>query len=330
MRRVFPEILVFIAVILAVRPLSAEPAGSPIKQDEALNVRLFFNVPLLPVTIKPAIGEHETPGDEQARQSAKSKYFPSLRGNIGLGLSYAGFGASYSTEVVTFTNEATHGESSYQDWRLYFYTRKFGADMVGLYYSGFHLSDPEKHGYAADDIRVKRTDMSMKTIGLNLYYIFSDDFSFKAAFTQTERQTKWDYTFLLMLSGMHYSINSKYSLISPCDEETFGGNSGFYKGNFDGVALCPGFGITIPYHDYFATAVAFFGSGYMHRIYSVDSGKKIRHDGFYRINIRSSIGYNGPHFYGGLTFIFDSMANYSGLRVLNNSYLFEVFTGYRL
>lgn len=88
--------------------------------------------------------------------------------------------------------------------------------------------------------------------------------------------------------------------------------------------------MTVPYKNYLFAAVSYFGSGYMYRNYQAAEGEKNVRDGFYRINAKSSISYNGGNYFYGLSFVYDSIANYSGIRILTNTCTFEIYSGFRI
>ena len=296
--------------------------------DNPVTVRLSLQLPFFLVCIKPESGENETPDEEDAREDAHISYMPNIRLSGGVGLYYKGFGASYINKITNISDTDKRGATKFTDIRLSEYYRKFGADFIYMDYKGFYLTDAGEHGYSTGQPETKRSDMQLKIVSISGYYIFSDDFSMRAAFMQNERQNEWDWTIIAVLSTVYQSLKSDYSLIPPENESAFGSNAGMEDGVFKGYAAGAGFGLTVPYRDYLFTVVSYFGSGYMLREYKTYEGMKSDNDAFYRINAKSSIGYNGDDYFYGLSFIFDSIANYSGIRLLANTYTVEIYSGF--
>jgi hypothetical protein len=73
-----------------------------------------------------------------------------------------------------------------------------------------------------------------------------------------------------------------------------------------------------------------FGSGLMQREFECDKGTRHEYDGFYRIIARASAGYNNRQYFCGAAFLYGGTANYSGLRVLFNTYTIELYSGFRI
>lgn len=296
--------------------------------DNPVTVRLSLQLPLFIVSIKPESRDNETAGEEDARGKAHITYMPNIRLSGGLGLYYKGFGAAYTNKIVNISDTGKRGVTKFTDLRLNEYYRKFGADFIYMDYKGFYLTEAGKHGYSSGQPETKRSDMHLKTVSVSGYYIFSDDFSMRAAFMQNEKQNEWDWTVIAVLSTVYQSLKSGYSLIPPENEPAFGSNAGMEDGVFRGAAAGAGFGLTVPYKEYLFTVMSYFGSGYMLREYKTSNGMKSDNDAFYRINAKSSIGYNGDDYFYGLSFIFDSIANYSGIRLLANTYTAEIYSGF--
>ncbi|MGL4370092.1 MAG: DUF4421 family protein, partial [Spirochaetota bacterium] len=268
--------------------------------------------------------------EETIRENAHLRYLPDFRTDAGFGIYYKWFGIDYSRNVFNISDRFSGSKTECTDFRGYFYLRKISADCAYLDYKGFRLTSPLSHGVASGSTGAVRKDMTYRHYSANLYYIFSDDFSLAAAFKQTERQKSWDWSLMMMISGIQYSIDSRYSLIPQDDDPAFGDNAGFESGIFRGIAAGPGFGFTVPWKNFFLTSAAFFGSGYMRKEYRTSEGDQFHHDGFYRINVKASAGYNGDSFFYGTAFYYDGTGNYSGIRIVNNAYTFELYTGLRL
>lgn len=312
-------VLLYLIVIL-IPAYSEEKKNSAVSCfDAPVTIRFSMQVPLLVVVVKPEATENETSEEESAREKAHTTYIPTPRVSGGFGLFYKGFGATYTQKIANLSDVASRKVTKYTDIRLNEYYRKFGADIIYMDYKGFYI----------DDTKTRRSDIRLKTASATGYYIFSDDFSLRAAFIQNEKQNKLDWTMLAAFSGVYQSLESDYSIIPQKDEAAYHGNAGLKDGTFRGFSFGAGLGLTVPYRDYLFSVIGCYGSGYMHRVYRTAGAVKTEHDGFYSINAKSSFCYNARMYFYGISFVFDSIANYSGIRILDNTYTFELYSGIR-
>ncbi len=277
-------------------------------------------------------------------------YSPNVNLNIGMGVSYKGYGLSLQTAVPgTEKNQNVYGKTEYFDFQFYYISNKFGGDLLVQRYKGYYLEEsilknpfqlkdknPTQINELIDTAEVKRPDLTVMTLGVNGYYIFSDRFSFKAAFKQTERQTRSSGSFLMMASVMHYKISSNYSLILPSKERYFDGYSGFRNGTFTSMGLLPGYSYYFTYPgDYYVVPALFIGGGKMMKRYTTDSGSRQDFDYYWKFNARLGMGYNGPKWFYGLNLIYDhtSSRNFNsstGVAVALAVGQIEVFSGIRI
>jgi len=323
MKKIFYQILsgLFIIAAIVVPAYGDEIDRSSVSLfDAPFTIRVSMQIPFILFCVKPQIRSDETDAEESIREGAHITYMPNLRLNGGFGLYYKSFGTSYVRKITTLSTNENSVKTEYTDIRLNEYYRKFGVDLIYMNYRGFILTDTQTN----------RSDIKLKTVSATGFYIFSDDFSLRAAFIQNEKQNKWDWTPIAVVSTVYQSLKSEYSIIPLENQSAFTDNAGLKYGIFRGGAIGAGFGITVPYSAFLFTAVSYFGSGYMHRSYITQYGNKVDRDGFYRINAKSSISYNTDSFFYGFTFVYDSIANYSGIRILTNTYTFEIFSGFRI
>jgi hypothetical protein len=128
-----------------------------------------------------------------ASNSYRLQYLPNGKVNTGVGFSYRGFGISLATRFPFFQeNEHRKGETKRFGIQSYFYTNKFSFDLLTSFSKGYYLNRSFQHfGALYSDREYQRPDIASANIGVSANYIFNHRrFSYKAAFTNTERQRK--------------------------------------------------------------------------------------------------------------------------------------------
>lgn len=280
--------------------------------------------------------------DSQEYFSKSICYSPSVGINTGIGFSYKDLGFSYSTKVTkTGFNlqdfkRNNYGKTKQTDHQIYYYTRKHGIELIYQQYKGFYLDNYKSYGYSENDPEFKRSDFKMTNIGINYIYAFSDDFSLKASFNQTERQVTWDYSFLIMISQVYFNMKSNYSLIPEDQEQYYGKYAGFRGGKFYGIAVSPGIAITIPLYNFYITSAFFcnFWASYMIKKYQTSSGEINERGTFFHAKIKAAIGYNGDNYFCGASFYTGGpgIDSFSGSGMSADVYVdyLEIFAGIRI
>ncbi|HCY40627.1 MAG TPA: hypothetical protein DHV48_04625 [Prolixibacteraceae bacterium] len=128
-----------------------------------------------------------------ATNSYRLQYLPNGKVNMGVGFSYRGFGISLATRVPFFQeNEDRKGETKRLGIQSYFYSNKFSFDLLTSFSKGYYLNRSLQHfGTLYSEREYQRPDIASANIGVSANYIFNHrKFSYKAAFTNTERQRK--------------------------------------------------------------------------------------------------------------------------------------------
>jgi len=304
--------ILLIAVIfkILISPLAAETSdpGSNTDSDnfkkysKLLTIRTGISRPILALAIRPV------EKDLSKSEGKIIRYSPNTMENLNVALSWNGLGISLGREL-RFTEADTDrfGKTEYKNYQLYYHSRNFGIDLFWQEYSGFYLLLPQRFGYEPGEPETRRSDLSIRTVGMNAFYSFSDNFSFSAAFDQSERQIKSGGSVMLMLSMTRFSADSSYSLIPPSQEIYFGKEAGYRGGDYSSAGISPGYGYTLIFCDnWFITAAAFLGGGWMHKDYLTNEGIVKKNEPFGRFNARASIGHNSDDYFFGILGIYDT------------------------
>lgn len=266
-----------------------------------LTIRTFLQASAVDLTIKRYQSDKDT-----THYSDQIKYQPNVPANFGLGISYDGFGLSYKFGfTISESQKQKYGSTSFDDWQIYYYGRKFGIDGFLQQYRGFRLESPESYGYKTGDPETKRSDLRVNTLGLNLYYVFSDNFSMASSFKQSERQNSSGGSFLIMISSTLYSVTADRSLIPPSVAASYGNDASFSGALFSSIGIAPGFAYTIVFRNFYFTPAIFLGTGFMNKKRAIGSGVTNNTESYIKANVRGALGYNGNGFFAGISILND-------------------------
>lgn len=150
-------------------------------------------------------------------QNTKLEYSPNENLNLGLGFNYKWMGLGFAMNFG-FINSDTElkGESKSLDLQLDIYKDRFLLNGNFQFYQGYYWKNPDAYfpDWNTEDSLVVRPDISTVTLGLNGTYVFNhDEFSFKAAYQNTERQLTSSGSWLLGVKCSLYGIAADSSMI---------------------------------------------------------------------------------------------------------------------
>jgi len=140
-----------------------------------------------------------------ADNNISTTYIPNTPVGIGLSVSYKNFSVSGGMRPK-FMKNPEFGETKMTDWQWHYNGRKFILDMVIKNYEGF---------YSQNDNEIITLHPDIKVIQYGLYgqYLFnSKKFSYRAAFSQSERQLKSAGSFQLGGGFSYNYISAETSL----------------------------------------------------------------------------------------------------------------------
>ncbi|MCP4131910.1 MAG: DUF4421 domain-containing protein [bacterium] len=234
-------------------------------------------------------------------------YQPNTMSNQGIEISYMNFILSYSRIVINSgEDESKYGSTDYSDYQLHYYSRNIGADLYLQMYDGFYLDEPGDFGLNAGDSGTIRQDLETFLLGFNFFYIFADNYSYSAAFKQTERQKKSAGGIIAALSMTYLSLSSGSTLIPASEQTNYGLESAYSGGKYTTVGISGGYAYTLVLGKiFFLTASAFGGIGVANMNYADTSGDVNNYTPFLKFNGRFAGGINHDNIFAGVAFTMD-------------------------
>lgn len=147
----------------------------------------------------------------------KVRYNPNESLNIGLGFNYKwlGLGLGFNFDFLN-SDEDLYGTTNSLDLQMEVFSRQILYSGNFQYYEGYYWQNPDDflHNWNMEDSVPVRSDIRTITLGLNGMYVFNNDnFSFKAAYQNTERQLNSAGSWLLSGKISIYGILADSSLI---------------------------------------------------------------------------------------------------------------------
>lgn len=243
----------------------------------------------------------------QYKDSPDIEYDENYTQNIGGAIGYKGFSISYDFSYESTYDPKIYGKTNSFEIVPAYFERKFGMELFYQDLKGFYLADPEKFSYNKGDPQTIRKDIHFRNLTYNMFYCFSDNFSLKAVFDQTEQQAEWDWSFFLMGTLNYTKISANQSLVPPSVE--YGLYSDYQGAEYYSIGVLPGIGVTVPFWNFFITGVIFAGPGFLYNVPDNDIDKG--HSNFPIIIYQYMLcaGYNSETFFLGSSVILHSVEN---------------------
>jgi len=242
----------FILIFISAAALYGEEQNNDKKKSDEINI-IKFKKKLL--SFKTQLIRQSLIVKVEDKNNKRSLNFePNVSWRGGVKASYKAFSVGTSKKIPFMGEDDKKGDTDYSDLQLSFFKWNLGADVIYQEYKGFHLGDGssiENHYDNGDYINYR--DLNLTNISANLIYWLNRDFSYKAAFNQSEIQLKSCGTFLFMLSPGYFKMDNDHSVI-PLTESSSGnfsdlpGLSGF---KFYSIALSAGYGYNLIYKRFF-------------------------------------------------------------------------------
>ncbi len=240
---------------------------------------------------------------------------------LGFEVSYQAFTFSCSFSRKTFSGS--------QDMFLSYFERKFGAEAFYQYYKGVMLADND--GNLNENLSPNTfDDMKMYNAGISLYYFLFDDFSYKAAFYQSEKQNRFGWSPFLKVKPQFFRFKNS-DFIVPDSQKGYWGDYGELKGgDFYNGTIAVGLGGTIPIWNFYLSAMSSVGIAFNHQIIDVGDTSITSNEKNFYWDIKISCGFNSDSFFAGFWWMNDSLYSSLGpydVQLINQQV--RLFVGFR-
>ena len=210
-------------------------------------------------------------------------------------------------------------------------TGNIAAQAYFRNYSGFRLADRLQLGLtpAEEEKYGIRPDLKVRDMGLNLYYLFSDDFVFYGPMNPSAVQRRSAGSWMIKLSPYLVMIESDYPLVPDSFRSAAPVNGGFTGGNYWGVNVLGGYGYTLVYKGLYLTPALGIGGGIQYQDAGSRGRKRILMPVF-DYDISFALGYEWEYYYTGLWFVNENtFINLDDFEIQVMGFSMELFVGRR-
>ena len=328
LRNIIPAILLLYTLCYPYTPLNADESRSSQARDVIIRASIYS--PKLDFQL-----QRQVPGEEDGKFTDPVVYFnnPNWAYNTKVYVDPFGLSLTVGSDKDN-ENSEKYGKTRAFDMHMYYFTPHTSWDLVYQRYRGFYLDNPEKYGYSEGDDETIFSHVKTVNLGLQFYYIFSDEFSFKNAIHLVEKPKKYAFSLILMSKLNYFRIASDRPLIPETEKIYYEDDAEYSGGRYYSLGVAPGVGLVLPVWNLYLSSAIFIGGGIMYNHYQkVD--KTISHPGsFMLISFKGSIGYSSETFFCGFSICLDSNSSAfmssNEIQVDTYSGFFEISAGIRI
>ncbi len=256
-------------------------------------------------------------GEDVSPEEQRALYQPNLRGGFGLGISYriADFSIGFRQRLDPVTEEL-YGHSAYANlsFRLWMSRHLLGEFTYQAIRGFSNLNTPlydTTTRYSEQTPYEHRWDIKVRYLKMRTVYQFNPNkFSYRSAFSFSERQKKTAGGFLMNISIYNQNTTADSAFLPDAIRPFYGDLAQVNGFQITGLSLGPGIGGTWTGGRWFLSSVMFLGfDAQVFDYYAPVSGRwisELRPAPMF--DFRLSFGYNAPRFFAGFQLWAD--ANY--------------------
>lgn len=262
----------------------------------------------------------------------KLTFKPNSSYSVGLSLNIFEIGIEASMSVpINVKNQERFGVSTVRDLQINTISKRWLLDAYHQKYAGFYSSNsnitlPNNQPYP------HRNDLQTRNFGLSFSYIFNaEKFSLKSSYFFTEQQLTSRGSFLFSYIVSSFNLTADSALIPKPERTNFGMGSSADDMRFTSLGIGPGYSYNMVYKKFFLNLTLSIGPAHYWIRYTGEGGA-VRND--IRISTfqaaRTGIGYNGSHFYGGISVSSQTRdLKFEEIKFSNTISTFRLVLGYR-
>lgn len=224
------SILILCLVLFSMPAISQKTSvdnGYYITNPDKLGISLLLSQKFAPFTVS------------SSTDNIDLNYRTNLKLNLGAGISYKGFSLNLSYGFKFLNKDKGRGLTKGLDLQLHLFPHKFAIDLLGIFPKGYYLDPKNKNGLNLTNY-YQRPDLSRNVIGLAVFRVpNANKFSYKAALTQNEWQTKSAGSLLYGAEAYFGTVKSDSALV-PVNVSNIFQQQGINKIKF--LSIGPGIG----------------------------------------------------------------------------------------
>ena len=268
--------------------------------DESITVKALLAAPIRMLRIRL---------DKTTAESEYFEYSANTSAAPGIDISYMNLNFRFTTGYLFNSFEDENGKTDYYNNNISYFQNNL---MFQAYYQrikGFYMSNPSgiyPSWSSGDDYPIRR-DISSNDAGISLVYKFSEDFSYRAAITQQERQVKSGGTWFIGTQYNYLGLRFDNSLLPDATESYYTPEADRFRGgDFNSLSAFFGGAYTLVFFKKFYASISLaIAPSYSYQRWKLNNQIKTAHG--WTLLGRSypawaTVGFNGDRFLCGLNF----------------------------
>lgn len=264
---------------------------------------------------------------EKQLNDARIFYSANLPPLTGVSINVKGIGFTY---IFKFTDDyldtTSRIKSGFKQFQMNIYGNRFGFEAFYQDYSRFYFH------YKGDEILLKNYNADIRAYQFGATGIFINNgkkFSYNAAFNQNQFQKK-SVGSSLTVFGLRYNEISSRNLIPDSVKKYFQDYPNLNSNRNYSFIFQQGYAYNLVKNSFYFSNAIFVGVGLQNQVYEYPEGKKSRLGVPLTVRGKSSLGYNGKVFFGGLYANADySQSKIKSLQTQQFQYTYGLFIGLR-
>jgi hypothetical protein len=249
---------------------------------------------------------------QNSSESKIVKYAPHNNSSLGVGFDYKWLGFSLSLSLPQSKASNEHfGRTDQLDFQSNIYLRKFIFDLNFTTYKGYYIDNPNDFDTPWNDSLPypQRADIRTASVGAGFSYITnSDKFSYKAAFTTTERQKKSAGSWILGGFFSIYDLRADSNILYYAKNYSFNDSAKIKSASVSNIGISAGYAFTFAIKRYYISLSFVPGLAYQSSFFRIENNNiGINKSGInIRTQARFAFGFSGDFYFWGVAFVSDS------------------------
>lgn len=251
---------------------------------------------------------------------------------MGLGMYIFELGIEFTFAIpLAEKRKEIYGQSDVHDLQINLFAKKWGLDLYHQKYSGFYIVDPDVN-IPPNTPFPHRPDIATRNIGVTGNYVFNNKkFSFRSAYNFAERQRRSSGSFLLFSSINGFRVRGDSAILGESYRTDFNMDAKIREIKSTTFSAAPGYTYSLIHRGFFVNATLALGPAHNWLSYETEDGttkNDIEFTAFFAARV--ALGYNGDHFFGGLSYVSQgNRAKFDTIKLSSSTGTFKILFGYR-
>lgn len=246
-----------------------------------------------------------------SKESKTLQYTPNSSTALGIGFDYKWFGLSVSFSLPkSNASKIKFGNTKQMDFQTNIYLHRFIFDGNLTTYKGYYVENPAEFDTSWNNTLPYpyRKDIRTASLGAGFCYVANaDKFSYKAAFTTTERQKKSAGSWIFGCFFSIYDLSADYNIIDYAKNYLLNDSAKIISATIANIGVSVGYAYTLAWRRYYLCFSFVPGLAYQSSYFRIENNASdINKSGLnVRTQARFAFGYSSDFYYWGFAAVSD-------------------------